>query len=218
MSRLRVIDWAGLRSRAPQDWPWQLRLLSCLLAAMLAGGLAWLLLLQPLEQQRQEALQQQASVRQQQALLQQQLQRQPELVRIRQQLAGLQEQLQRELPQDWQEPVWQARLQFAVPGLQVRRFKPMKPKRLEGGLMEQPVELECSGSFAAMQALAVVLAQLEPVTLVRRWQLTAETRKGKSVTGELRLKARIVGYRLANAQEQAQGKRGKGRRSQGEAA
>ncbi len=100
---------------APQDWPWQLRLLSACWRRR-RRGTAWPPLLQPLEQQRQEALQQQASMRQQQALLQQQLQRQPELVRIRQQLAGLQEQLQRELPQDWQEPVWQARLEFAVPG------------------------------------------------------------------------------------------------------
>ena len=94
----------------------------------------------------------------------------------------------------------------------------MKPKRLEGGLMEQPVELECSGSFAAMQALAVALAQLEPVTVVRRWQLAAETGRSRTATGELRLKVRLVGYRLASPQEQQQGKRGKSKRNQGEAA
>lgn len=218
MSRLSAIDWSGWRSRPPQDWSWQLRLLSCLLTAVLTAGAGWLLLLQPLEQQRQVAMAEQLSLQQQRESLQRQLQRQPEVVRIRQQLTGLQEQLQRELPQDWQESVWQARLQFAVPGLQLRRFKPMKPKRLEGGLMEQPVELECSGSFAAMQALAVALAQLEPVTVVRRWQLAAETGRSRTATGELRLKVRLVGYRLASPQEQQQGKRGKSKRNQGEAA
>ena len=132
MSRLSAIDWSGWRSRPPQDWSWQLHLLSCLLAAVLTAGAGWLLLLQPLEQQRQVAMAEQLSLQQQRESLQRQLQRQPEVVRIRQQLTGLQEQLQRELPQDWQESVWQARLQFAVPGLQLRRFKPMKPKRLEG--------------------------------------------------------------------------------------
>ena len=101
------VDPARELSRSLPAMGWQLRLLSCLLAAVLTAGAGWLLLLQPLEQQRQVAMAEQLSLQQQRESLQRQLQRQPEVVRIRQQLTGLQEQLQRELPQDWQESVWQ---------------------------------------------------------------------------------------------------------------
>ncbi len=78
--------------------------------------------------------------------------------------------------------------------------------------------MQCGSLRPVMQALAVALAQLEPVTLVRRWQLTAETRKGKSVTGEL--PAEGAHCRLPAGQCAGTGTRQarQGRRSQGEAA